>query len=266
MNLGRHQLLAEALPSERPSQTRDVPRHGFRLGQSDAKSLGLGRRKGQWGQSDSSASRASHPKFSIPLSQSTQKMLARPQSASRSGAGQSVSNAKLTWHPTASKSDSRTDSQKDAAWLSTSGGFGGLGVAHDPRFPSQLHRDIHQMSARKAHKALDTIWARRHDENPSDRPQRGHAPNKYMLPHSMPGIHHPDKSVRDRAWKMQAQAQANALGDSYTSKKNGKRSSPKVLVKVLQHRKTGARFTSTSFPNRPSERHPEHDVVHSAVT
>jgi hypothetical protein len=119
------------------------------------------------------------------------------------------------------------------------------------------------MSAQDAHKELDKIWSRRHKLNPRDTETK----NKHMLPHDMPGTKHSDKSVRERAWKMQAQAQANTLGDSYTKRGSRGRTTPKVRVRVVQNRKTGARNTTTSWAHKPGERVPAgHDVVHSVMS
>jgi len=141
------------------------------------------------------------------------------------------------------------------------------------------------MSADDAHKALDGIWERRHKENPRDRnPEvdfsRLTGPknrpdltgrmkktgNKHMLPHVMPGIHHDDKSVRERAWKMQAQAHANSMGDSYSKRlPSGKRTSARVKVRVVQG--PSGRYTQTQFAHKPGNVLPKgHSIVHSTLS
>jgi len=240
VELGRNPLLAEGVPQRRTDprgETQSAAQHGFRIRQSDVAPVGLGSES--WGKKREKSQ--SHASFTIPLSQSTQKALQRPQSGEKA---KTASSAR----------------EKATISLSKSGGEE---RKYDPRFPTRLHHDVHKMSPEEAHKTLDKLWDRRHDVNPADRPRKAEAPNKYMLPHAMPGMHHPDKSVRERAWKMAAQAHANTMGASYSQPKTGRRTTPKVLAKVMQHRKTGERHIATSFPTKPGERRPSYDVVHS---
>jgi hypothetical protein len=80
---------------------------------------------------------------------------------------------------------------------------------------------------------LDRFHAQRNTPNPETR-ERGVHPD-------VPGIHHTDKGVRERAWRMQAQHDANRLGGTTLRKKP----EPHVTVAVVQHKKTGKRETRT---------------------
>ena len=144
-----------------------------------------------------------------------------------------------------------------------------------------------------AHTVLGQIHARRHEVNPRDTMRSGKLQtvkspegvsyqrllpsgkpkatgNKYMLPHDMPGTDHKDPSVRSRAWRMQAQAQANTLGDSYTGnapKKGERRSKAPVQVHVVRHRPTGRMETRTTFHGKERQDFgKDYEVVHTAIS
>lgn len=240
MNLGRAPLLVEGLPARKQvdprAATRDAPR--INLGPDDVREpkprprrQGGGLGLAGWGSAPPSDSRVDsrEKSFSIPLSQSTL--------------------AKVDQHNRVSR-----DSDEEKL---------------DSRFPTPYHRSVHQMPADKAHAELDKIWSRRHDVNPADQPDEDRPANKHRLPLRMPGLHHPDQSVRDRAWKMQAQSEANAAGDSYTQRdraqRGAKRTSPRVKTRVVQG--PSGRYTSTQFPNKPSTPLPKgHQIVHSTIS
>ena len=119
------------------------------------------------------------------------------------------------------------------------------------KFPTSYHSDVHWMPPKDAHAELDKL------EKTTDKRRLD------LTRHAVPGMHHSDDSVRQRAWKLSARNQANSLG----GKTDRKTPEPKALVKVLRHRKTGAYSTSTSFPDRPHVPTPKgHDVVHSVMS
>lgn len=103
----------------------------------------------------------------------------------------------------------------------------------DPSFPTGMHKRVHDASPKEAHKYLDTFHAQRNKVNPDTRIWGIHG--------IIPGLHHSDKGVSERAWKMQAQNLANSQG----GKAHFKKPEPHVVAAVVQHKKTGARETRT---------------------
>ena len=164
----------------------------------------------------------------------------------------------------------------------------------DKRYPTGLHARVAKSDGWDAHELLNKVWDRRHEVNPRDvehethtvetplkfgpvkllRPKEGGkvtpTGNKYMLPDNMPGKDHADPSVRQHAWRMQAQFQANALGDSYTGpapKPGQRRSKAPVKVHVLRHKQTGDFTTRTTFHGREQQDFgPDHEIVHTAIS
>lgn len=243
MNLRRSELLVEGLAARTTNDprglTRDAPKQGFRFGQSDAATPPTRRGRsvsdsgydplGHWGKSSSSDKK---PVFTMPLSQSTMRGLNRSRSRSHSD--------EFHISPTSSRS-STSSGPKVSLSRSDSAVF-----ERDHRFPTKLHHDIHNASPEDAHRALDTLEKRKD-------------PSGAAL-HNVPGMHHPNESVRMRAWKIHAQNKANSLGGKTARKKP----EPKVLVKLLKNRQTGAISSTTSFPYRPHVPVPKgHDVIHT---
>jgi len=273
MNLGRSPLLIESMPQRQTvdprAKTQILPKTGPRLGQSDArepvKTRGATSTSAPLNLGDSSSSddaAKGKSDFHISLSQHTIKRMNRPGSEAKTKIMRAGPGTTQVLSDPSEKSS----------------------VPHDARFPTQLHHDVHKMSPKDAHKELDKIWSRRHKENPRDknpevdfnklgddnRPsltgQMKKTGNKHMLPHVMPGIHHADKSVRERAWKMQAQAHANSVGDSYSSRTpEGKRKSARAKVRVVQG--ASGRYTQTQWAHKPSIPLPKgHSIVHSVIS
>lgn len=289
MNLGRTLLLAEGVPL-RNSREPSPP--------SGLSNTGIARSSGRWG-SESEKTRSG---FSIPLSKSTQQAMSKNSRSS----GDSKSDSHASFSSEGETRDMKAPKAKSGSRVRGYGSSSGPtldAVASDKqskqqkalnqKFPSEHHSKVHFSSPEDAHKELDKIWSKRHAVNPDDKDyttkqsgelvktrggglrkepklkfsSKKETGNKNMLPHSMPGIHHSDKSVRERAWKMQAQAQANSLGDSYSRRDpSGKRRTPRAKVRVVQH-SDGSRYTQTSFAHKPSEPLPRgHSIVHSTLS
>ena len=295
MHLGRSPLLIEGLPVRRPvdprAETKDPIRQGLHHGQSDAKAPPIRRGRS-----------ASHAPLGL--------------SSSPDASSQSWPKGKHEpdWHMSLSDHTVRKmNKSSEGKTQIMRKGKGSTRILkprtldlgksdegnYDPRFPSQLHHDVHKMSTKDAHGELDKIWNRRHKVNPADTDResfqgkehytktdstgsksKGTQPaliakrgspvltgNKHMLPVSMPGRHHPDESVRKRAWKMQAQSLANSVGDSYSSRRSsGKRRSARVKVRVVKG-VDGKNYTQTAYAHKPSTPLGKgEDVVHSTMS
>lgn len=242
MPLGRTPLLVEAVPARRPEQ-----------------SAGLGNaRPGQWagasrkpeqrrptislassksavkppsGLNDpvNTGSSSSASAILSPASSATVRRVAKMRIGSRSSISLPSSKSQ-------SQSASRpgvSDSQTTEIANRGSAARGQRLRKLDPKFPTGVHKRVHNSSSAEAHKYLDQFHAQRNTPNPDTR-VRGVHPD-------VPGIHHTDKGVRERAWKMQAQHDANRLGGTTLRKKP----EPRVTVAVVQHKKTGKRETRT---------------------
>ena len=248
MNLGRSPLLIEQFPPRRPvdprGQTHDVPRHGLRLGQSDAQDpppspRGLGEMP-QGGTHSGGG-------LKYDLSDSTLRAMQRRQQTpvpSASGAGESGFGSDRSAEERTRRAESRRKARASALYKKRK----------DPRFPSKKHQDVHDMSAEDATKHLRGIWDTRHDEIEEHGKKR-----KRGLPATVPGLHHADETVRRSAWHMQAHKLANSMGDTH-DRKAGTEPKDQAHAYVVRHRKTGAYSTTM----KPRDWHATHDVVYTA--
>lgn len=274
--LGRTPLLLEAPTAQRTVDPRAVTQSSARVvvRQSDVRAPSTGTSKTQ-SRSPEARSASGEP-FTIQLSKSRYPV-----------------------RPPAKKEQSKSK-QDDYKWDFDSGKkdpheiSGEHSIPVDRKHKTGLHHRVATSDGWDAHKILGKIWDRRHETNPRDvehethlvktpskfgpvtvrtrKPGGAASPtgNKYMLPHDMPGRDHKDPSVRARAWRMTAQAQANSLGNSYTKadpKPGERRSKEPAQVHVVRHKPTGRMETRTTFHGRKFQ-HPgkDYDVVHTAIS